>query len=132
MISRARCHRLCSSGGAGSTSGFLSSWVLPELRGWRGAGRHPGQYDRRGYVLDDWIPLAGLLAVGATGFVVESLRIPADRPHFEVWSVAGWQFANGLEALGLSNAAADRLHLFGFWLHALLALAFIAYLPYSK
>ena len=120
---------------------MLAGLALLAFRRWRfglaqldytRADREPGQYDRRGYVLDDWILLAGLLAVGATGFVVESLRIAADRPHFEVWSVAGWQFANGLEALGLSNAAADRLHLFGFWLHALLALAFIAYLPYSK
>ena len=94
--------------------------------------RSPGEYSRLGYVQDDRIFLWGLLAIGVTGFLNEGLRICADRPPFEVWSVVGWQLANGLDALGLSPAAAGRLHLYGWWLHAILALAFVAYVPYSK
>ena len=96
------------------------------------ADRTPGEYSRRGYARDDQVFLWGLAGIAITGFVNESLRIVADRPSFEVWSVVGWQLAEGLVALGLVPAAASRLHTWGWWLHALLALAFVAYLPYSK
>ena len=94
--------------------------------------RDPAEYSRLGYVRDDKIFLWGLVCIGVTGFLIEGLRICADRPEFEVWSVAGWWLADAFGALGLSPSAANRLHLYGWWLHALLALAFVAYLPYSK
>lgn len=94
--------------------------------------RSPGEYSRLGYVRDDKIFLWGLFCIGATGFLNEGLRICADRPPFEVWSVVGWQLANGFDALGLSPSAASRLHLYSWWFHAILALAFVAYIPYSK
>ncbi|MBI3043978.1 MAG: (Fe-S)-binding protein [Betaproteobacteria bacterium] len=94
--------------------------------------RNPGEYSRLGYVRDDQVFLWGLFVIGATGFLIEGLRICADRPPFEVWSVVGWQLANGIDALGLSPATASRLHLYIWWLHAVLALAFVAYIPYSK
>ena len=94
--------------------------------------RPPEEYDRSGYVRDDWIFLWGLILIGATGFLNEGLRISADRPPFEIWSVVGWQLANAIEALGISPLMAGRLHLYCWWIHAVLALGFIAYLPYSK
>ena len=94
--------------------------------------RGAGEYNRDAYRRDDQIFLWGLFCIGATGFLNEALRIAADRPAFEVWSVVGWQLAGGLGALGLTSAAAGRLHAYGWWLHAVIALAFIAYIPYSK
>ncbi len=106
-------------------------FALPQLDYSR-PDRSPGEYSRIGYVRDDRIFLWGLLCIVATGFSIEGLRICAERPAFEVWSVVGWQFANGLDAVGLSPTAASRFHLYGWWLHATLALAFVAYIPYSK
>jgi Fe-S oxidoreductase/nitrate reductase gamma subunit len=96
------------------------------------ADRSPGEYGRGGYQRDDQVFLWGLMGITITGFLNESLRIVADRPSFEVWSVVGWQLAVGLDALGLTPVAASHLHMWGWWLHALLALAFVAYIPYSK
>jgi Fe-S oxidoreductase len=93
--------------------------------------RTPEGYSRAGYVKDDRLFLWLLFWIGVTGYAVEGLRIAADRPPFEAWSVVGWQLANGFDALGVTPAA-DGLHPWGWWLHGLLALAFIAYLPYSK
>lgn len=94
--------------------------------------RAPGSYSRAGYLADDRLFLWLLLWIGATGYLVEGLRITADRPPFETWSVVGWPLAGSLEALGLTPPAANRLHPWTWWLHGLLALGFIAYLPYSK
>jgi Fe-S oxidoreductase len=93
--------------------------------------RDPGAYSRAGYVADDRLFLWLLFWIGVTGYVVEALRIAADRPAFEAWSVVGWQLANLVDLIGL-GAEADRLHLWTWWLHGVLALGFVAYLPYSK
>lgn len=89
-------------------------------------------YDRSGYRQDDWLFAWGLLAIGLTGFLLEALRILADRPPYEVWSVVGWHLADLLESMGLEVAGANQLYGYAWWLHAVLVFAFIAYLPYSK
>jgi Fe-S oxidoreductase/nitrate reductase gamma subunit len=94
--------------------------------------RPAGGYDRAGYRLDDALFVWLLLAVGVSGFAVEALRIAADRPPWEAWSVVGWGLADGLRALGVTPAAASAGHYALWWGHALLALAFVAYVPYSK
>ncbi len=94
--------------------------------------RPPAAYHRSGYVIDDRLFLWLLFWIGVTGYVVEGLRIAADRPPFESWSVAGWQIANLFGALGLTSVKANRLHLWSWWVHGVLALGFIAYVPYSK
>jgi Fe-S oxidoreductase/nitrate reductase gamma subunit len=96
------------------------------------ADRRVGEYDRNAYRYDDLIFLGGLICIVLTGFLNEGLRIAADRPAFEIWSVVGWRFADGLNALGLTAATAARLRPYAWWLHAAIALAFIAYIPYSK
>jgi Fe-S oxidoreductase/nitrate reductase gamma subunit len=103
---------------------------LPQLDYSRADGRPRPQ--KLGYERDDKIFLWGLFCIGATGFLLKGLRICADKPPFEVWSVVGWQIARGYEALGLSRAAASTLHPYLWWPHVLMALGFIAYIPYSK
>jgi len=94
--------------------------------------RAPEGYRRRGYLRDDALFASLLLAIGVTGYLVEGARIAADRPPFETWSVVGWRLADALDALGVSRAGADGLHWWGWWVHAVLALGFVAYIPYSK
>lgn len=121
--------------------GLLVGLVLVAVRRWgqrppqldyARADRNAHDYDRGGYRSDDLIFLAGLFCIVLTGFLNEALRIVADRPSFEVWSVVGWRLADGLSALGLTASTAARLHAYSWWLHAALALAFVAYIPYSK
>ena len=66
--------------------------------------RTAGSYDRSPYSADDALFLWLLFVIGVTGFLVEGLRLAADRPPWEPWSVVGWQLANGFEALGITPA----------------------------
>jgi len=93
----------------------------------------PATSDRTGYAVGDWIFLGWLLALGVTGFVVEGVRIVAGGyPWFEVFSPVGMVLARIFGAVGLSAAAAADLHLGLWWFHAIMALGFVAYIPYAK
>lgn len=89
------------------------------------------QYNRKGYATDDKIFLALLFLIGLTGYFIEGIRIAADRPPHEVWSPVGWALADFSDLAGLTPQA-NRLHIYSWWLHAVLVMAFIAYIPYSK
>jgi len=106
-------------------------WVRPAALDYSRPDRDPQSYDRAPYVADDRLFLWLLFWIGVTGFLVEGLRIAADRPPFEPWSVVGWQLANLFDLTGVTPLA-NPLHLAGWWVHALLALGFVAYIPYSK
>jgi Fe-S oxidoreductase/nitrate reductase gamma subunit len=108
------------------------AWRRPPELDYTRPDRAPGAYDRSGYARDDQLLLWLLMGIGVTGFLVEGFRIAADRPPWEPWSVVGWQLANALDGLGLTRAGANTAHLWSWWIHALAAFAFIAYLPYSK
>ena len=93
----------------------------------------PATSDRTGFAAGDWIFLGWLLILGVTGFVTEGVRIVAsDYPWFEVFSPVGMILARTFGALGLSAAAATDLHLGLWWFHAIVALGFVAYIPYAK
>ena len=98
--------------------GFLVGLGIMMLRRWRlrpaqldysRPDRKAAEYDRTGYVRDDQIFLWGLFWIGVTGFILEGLRIAADRPPFEIWSVVGWQIADFFDLVGFSPATANRL-----------------------
>ena len=121
--------------------GFLLGLGVMMFRRWRGESlqldytrpdRQAAEYDRTGYVWDDHLFLWGLLLIGVSGYILEGLRIAADRPPFEIWSVVGWQVANLFDSIGFTRQGASHLHFYTWWLHAVLALAFVAYIPYSK
>lgn len=93
----------------------------------------PASTDRRGYVRGDWVFLGWLTFLGVTGFVVEAVRIVAHGfPWFEVFSPVGYATASLLAALGLNADVAGGLHLWLWWLHAIAALGFVAYIPFAK
>jgi Fe-S oxidoreductase len=120
---------------------FLAGLVVMMARRWRvrpteldytRPDRAPGAYDRSGYAADDALFVWLLFVIGVSGYLVEAFRIAADRPPWEPWSVVGWQLANGLDVTGMTRAGASAAHWWSWWGHAILAFAFVAYLPYSK
>jgi Fe-S oxidoreductase/nitrate reductase gamma subunit len=73
-----------------------------------------------------------LLAIGLTGYLVEGLRIIfADTP-LPGLSPVGFAVAKGFAAAGVNVTSARTLHFILWWLHAALALGFIAWMPYSR
>jgi Fe-S oxidoreductase len=94
--------------------------------------RAPGEYDRRPYVVGDWTFLGILFLLALTGFLLEAFRIAADNPGFEKWSPFGWLGGQALRRVGLEGAAADDARLVQWWFHGVLALGFVASIPYTK
>jgi Fe-S oxidoreductase len=88
---------------------------------------------RRAYRAGDWVFLGWLFTLGVSGFLLEGLRILAhDFPWFEVWSPVGWTLAKLMSAIGVTAAGAASVHLALWWGHALMALGFVAYIPFAK
>jgi Fe-S oxidoreductase len=77
-----------------------------------------------------WV-LALLFVINVSGFVMEACRLAVVEPWWAPWSPVGWALGRGLVAAGMTPGALRSLHL-GTWLfHAVLALAFIAVIPFS-
>ncbi|NKQ54379.1 4Fe-4S dicluster domain-containing protein [Amycolatopsis sp. K13G38] len=109
--------------------GFLRPRKLDYQR-----AEHPeGGYSRKRIVAGDWVFLGLFGAILVSGYLLEAFRIVGARfPPFEVWSPVGWVLARVFSALGMSPAGGDAAHLVQWWVHAVLALAFVVYIPFSK
>lgn len=90
-------------------------------------------YSRSKMVAGDWLFLGFFVALLITGFVLEAFRIVDERfPSFEVFSISGWLLGKAFAAMGLTARTAYTAHAITWYVHATLALAFVAYIPYSK
>lgn len=94
--------------------------------------RAPGSYDRRPYQRGDALFVSLLFGIGVTGFLLEGLRLAADRPASAAFSPLGSTIARGLDAITPSHGLWIGWHTGMWFFHAALALSFIAYIPYSK
>jgi Fe-S oxidoreductase len=83
-------------------------------------------------LLDDGLILGGFLVILLTGFVIEGARIIATGDPWAAWSPVGYAFGLALSGLGLGEGGLRGLHVGLWWFHLVLALAWLAYLPYSK
>ena len=92
----------------------------------------PAEYDRLAYLRGDTAFLLLFFTIGVSGFLLEAFRIAADQPDFEIWSPVGWALAAGFLGMGVSPAVSNELHFWTWWVHGILALGFVAYIPYSK
>ena len=84
------------------------------------------------WMWEDRVFLVALLLIVATGFLSEGLRLYMDRPAWALWSPVG-NLVSKLYARGelsLELASDIRSHL--WWFHGLLALTFIAAIPWYK
>ncbi|MDR7418591.1 MAG: respiratory nitrate reductase subunit gamma, partial [Armatimonadota bacterium] len=102
----------------GTAMAIFRRWVLRPAR-----LREPRKSDRYSVLL----VLTFLILV--TGFIVEGARIVATRDPWAAWSPGGWLTAAALQ--GMTLGSVETLHAYAWWSHAVLAFAFVAYLPFS-
>jgi Fe-S oxidoreductase/nitrate reductase gamma subunit len=77
-----------------------------------------------------WV-LTLLFVINLTGFVMEACRLAVAQPAWAPWSPVGYALGQAMLAVGMGEGALRATHL-GVWLfHAVLALGFIAVVPYS-
>jgi Fe-S oxidoreductase/nitrate reductase gamma subunit len=101
------------------------------LRYWR-PDRPEGELERRRYVIGDWTFLGILFLLALTGFLLESFRIAETNPSFEVWSPVGWTVGQAFRGLGLTGRPAADAHFVEWWVHGVVALGFVASIPFTK
>jgi Fe-S oxidoreductase/nitrate reductase gamma subunit len=86
-----------------------------------------------GHRADDWLVLGLLLAMGTTGFLIESLRLRYTQvqPDIGRWSVVGWTISRTL-LRSLPIATARRLHLITWWTHTVMVAIFFMLIPRTR
>ncbi len=107
--------------------------LKPKRLGYERAGTPAGGYSRAAMLGGDWLFLGLLLAVLVTAYLLTGLRILGQRmPWFTALSPFGRAVAEAFSAFGMTPTEALSAHTVLWWVHATLALGFIAYIPYSK
>jgi Fe-S oxidoreductase len=108
--------------------------VRPRKLDYARPDRAPGeaQFDRRVYRTGDWVFLVALLYLAVTGYLLEGVRIAMDHPGYNAFSPAGWVAAQLYGALGLGNGTLGTIRHTIWWSHGLVAIAFVAAIPYTK
>lgn len=87
---------------------------------------------------EDAVALGLLLIILITGFLVEGARIAATQPPWAIYSPVGYAYSVLITAVFSEDTQAGTLEKFRaihrtlWWVHMLLAMVFIAYIPYSK
>jgi len=94
--------------------------------------RPPEQYERQAhaYRVGDWVFVGTLLAIALTGYVLEGVRIAMEHPGYDGFQFGGWLTAQLFEGAGQITLAAWRHGL--WWFHGLLAITFVASIPFTK
>jgi Fe-S oxidoreductase/nitrate reductase gamma subunit len=118
---------------------YRRGWLRPPKLDYARPDRQPADpdYDRSAYRREDWAFLWTLVVIAATGYFLEAARLVwlADKPDIwdtRWWSPAGAVLAEGLRAAGMTNTGGAALRLELWWFHGLLALVFIALIPFTK
>jgi Fe-S oxidoreductase/nitrate reductase gamma subunit len=88
--------------------------------------------ERRVYRVGDWTFVGVLLVLVLSGYVLEGARIAMDQPGYDEFSPAGWVTAQGFAAIGAGDSALRAVRHALWWSHGLLAIAFVAAIPYTK
>jgi Fe-S oxidoreductase len=118
---------------------YRRRWLrLPKLDYAR-PDRAPGDpdFDRPQYRREDWAFLWILLVIGCTGYLLEAARLVWLQARPDVWDTRWWSpvgalIAQACRALGMAEHGGALLRHGLWWFHGLLALAFIALIPFTK
>jgi Fe-S oxidoreductase/nitrate reductase gamma subunit len=82
--------------------------------------------------IDDVVSFILVFAILFSGFAIEGLRIYVTGDPWAGWTPVGLFFSTIIGMFGVSISSARSAHIFLWYLHMLLGLGFIAYIPYSK
>ena len=97
------------------------------------AQKPEGGYSRAKMVFGDYVFTYGLIVIIITGILIQGLRIDGSNfPSFEKWTWLGYLTGEAMRGIGIGASAANSIHFGLWWFHIALALAFVAYLPWSK
>ncbi len=88
--------------------------------------------DRLSRSAEQGVILMWILMILVTGFIVEGLRIYSLKNSWEVWSIGGWIVSQVLTRLSAHNGSALAAHEVVWWVHLIIALGFLAYIPFSR
>ena len=118
---------------------YRRGWLKPPKLDYSRPDRKPGDldYDRSGYRREDWAFLWTLLVIAITGYFLEAVRLVWLQGRPDVWQARWWSpvggvLAEGMRAAGMSAAAGAAWRQGLWWFHGVLALAFIALIPFTK
>ncbi|UGS34208.1 heterodisulfide reductase-related iron-sulfur binding cluster [Capillimicrobium parvum] len=108
------------------------AFIRPRKLDYTRPDRAPGdpQYDRRAYRIGDWVFVILLLIIALTGYLLEGVRLAMDQPGYEAYQFGGWVVAQAFT--GLSDGTLGDIRHGVWWFHGLLAIAFVAAIPYTK
>ena len=95
---------------------------------WRRFVQRPARIDATARFA--WV-LTLLFVINVSGFVMEACRLAVVAPWWAPWSPVGWALGRGFVGLGMTPDALRGLHVATWVFHAVLALAFIAVIPFS-
>jgi len=104
----------------------------PARLDYRRPDRSPGEYDRRLYRAGDWVFVGTLGGLALSGFLLEGFWLAQSNQHFADWSPVGWVLMKLFRAMGLTGSSAELAHHVTWWLHGLVALCFVASIPFTK
>ncbi|WP_430009296.1 heterodisulfide reductase-related iron-sulfur binding cluster [Methylophaga lonarensis] len=118
---------------------YRRKWLkLPKLD-YQRPDRQPEDpdYDRSAYRREDWAFLWTLIIIGITGFMLEAARLVWLIDNAAIWETRWWSPVGALmaEAMLLLGFTAESAGIFRtgmWWFHGVLALSFIALIPYTK
>ena len=73
-----------------------------------------------------------LVLIILTGYLQEAVRFVHEQPPWAGWSPVGWLLAEIFSGLGMDADSAADVRRANWWIHGVMALAFIAALPWNK
>lgn len=103
-------------------------WFI--VRRWRRRSANPGA--SIGHTRADWLIVGSILFLSFSGYWIEGLRIIREDTPMPGVSYVGYACATCFRAFGATRANIDSVHLSLWWMHAFIAFAFIAAIPYSR
>jgi Fe-S oxidoreductase len=118
---------------------YRRGWLRPPKLDYARPDRAPGDpdFERPHYRREDWAFLWILVIIGGTGYLLEASRLVWLQSRADVWDTRWWSplgaaLAQGMRALGMTEHGGGLLRHGLWWFHGLLALAFIALIPFTK